>query len=275
MSASGFVRQGHPPLLDRLKADALDFRRRWASSDAGPSLSGLAPTATLLVCLAIVATALLLDARDPPLIEGLAPFWRKIAEVVTRLGLSGYIFATGAAVCFAALALRGRGRGRMADAELGLLAGRSFFVIVVNAVSGLASQILKHAIGRARPQLMAELGPFHFDLFSIKAKLASFPSGHAVTVFATAAALSYFMPRLKIPLYFVAIAVGISRLILLAHYPSDVLTGAALGWATTYVLARLFARRRIVFAYTDGRAQSRAPGAVARLGRAFGLGRRT
>ena len=72
----------------------------------------------------------------------------------------------------------------------------------------------------------------------------SFPSAHASTSFAGALAYS----RLGVPaapLYGLALGLGLSRLYLAVHYPSDVLAGAVLG---TAMAAALTERAREVIA---------------------------
>jgi undecaprenyl-diphosphatase len=67
---------------------------------------------------------------------------------------------------------------------------------------------------------------------------SSFPSGHTGTAFAIATVLSNQYPRLRIPLYLGATLVGISRIYLGRHYPSDVLVGAAMGTLTATEVVR-------------------------------------
>jgi undecaprenyl-diphosphatase len=59
----------------------------------------------------------------------------------------------------------------------------------------------------------------------------SFPSGHTMTAFSIALVVSYFYPSLEGPLYFLAISIGVSRVVLGMHFLSDVLAGAVLGSA--------------------------------------------
>ena len=59
----------------------------------------------------------------------------------------------------------------------------------------------------------------------------SFPSGHTMTAFSTALVVTYFYPTLEWPLYFLALSIGLSRIVLGMHFLSDVLAGALLGSA--------------------------------------------
>jgi undecaprenyl-diphosphatase len=59
----------------------------------------------------------------------------------------------------------------------------------------------------------------------------SFPSGHTMTAFSIALVVSYFYPVLQWPLYFLALSIGLSRIVLGMHFLSDVLAGAVLGMA--------------------------------------------
>jgi len=59
----------------------------------------------------------------------------------------------------------------------------------------------------------------------------SFPSGHTMTAFSIALVLSFFYPTLEGPLYFLAVSIALSRIVLGMHFLSDVLAGAVLGSA--------------------------------------------
>ena len=126
------------------------------------------------------------------------------------------------------------------------------------AVSGIVAQVIKHVIGRARPVLLAADGPYHFEFFSIRNALASFPSGHTTSAFAAAVALGYMRPAWRWWLLAAAVTIGLSRVLVGAHYPSDVVGGAALGSAVAVALARSFALRGIAFTARRGRTVMKA-----------------
>ena len=57
----------------------------------------------------------------------------------------------------------------------------------------------------------------------------SFPSGHTMSAFSIALVVSYFYPPLEGTLFFLALSIAVSRIVLGMHFLSDVLAGAVLG----------------------------------------------
>ncbi len=57
----------------------------------------------------------------------------------------------------------------------------------------------------------------------------SFPSGHTCASFASVFAISKYYKKWSVPLYVFAVLMGLSRLYLCVHFPTDVIAGALLG----------------------------------------------
>ena len=102
--------------------------------------------------------------------------------------------------------------------------------IVVTAVAYGLNTAIKFSVKRPRPEL-EDLPPLTPVVTGL-----SFPSAHATTSFAAAAAYSRALPLASPLFYGAATMFALSRPYLGVHYPSDVLAGAALGTATGRLL---------------------------------------
>jgi undecaprenyl-diphosphatase len=120
--------------------------------------------------------------------------------------------------------------------------GAALLVTASTVGGSIVNMLLKHAFSRPRPELVPHLS---------HVMTSSFPSGHSMlsaTVFLTLGTLlGRFVPELRLKAYFLLVAigltlmVGLSRVYMGVHYPTDVLAGwtAGLAWALAcWLIAR-------------------------------------
>jgi len=181
----------------------------------------------------------LMPARGAP---GLWPI-----RILTDFGKDEYVLSVlGVALvtlAFAAAGLHGTRRALL----LGLGTRLQFLFLSV-ALSVFVGEILKFLIGRGRPFVGGKADPFNFIPFEGSGAYASLPSGHAITAFALAFAVSALWPRLRVFMFTYAIVILLTRLVLLAHHPSDVTAGALVGIVGAMAVRYWFAARRLGFA---------------------------
>jgi undecaprenyl-diphosphatase len=105
----------------------------------------------------------------------------------------------------------------------------AMFLVISVELSGIVTEIAKYAASRPRPTTALA-----------SAYSTSFPSGHALGVMVgVLALLTVVLPVVRRPLraWLVAlgaviiVAIGVGRVVLNVHYPSDVVAGWALGYA--------------------------------------------
>jgi len=104
------------------------------------------------------------------------------------------------------------------------------YLVLTRAVAIVVGTLLKDGVARTRPELAHPVA---------HASGYSFPSGHALgsaaAYMSLALVVSWERPavlRVLVPLAaVVALVVGMTRVLLGVHYPSDVVAGLALGWA--------------------------------------------
>jgi membrane-associated phospholipid phosphatase len=169
---------------------------------------------------------------------------RLLANGITLLGTA---WAGAGLLGGLALAASRTGDLGLWQASLGGLAGI--------AVASAAAHLVKQVACRGRPRLVegwgvdavpspgagpappaaAVAGPggvagfFHWPCLA-DTRYHSFPSGHAATAFAVAAALARAAPGRRRVWLAVAAGIGASRVLLNAHFLSDVVGGGVIGW---------------------------------------------
>lgn len=119
-----------------------------------------------------------------------------------------------------------------------VFADRALFVFAAVALSGIAALVVKLTVARYRPTLFFEKDLYGFDFFRVTYEYNSFPSGHVVTIFSLAAAMSLFWPKYRVCFFLVAFAVALSRIALTSHFVSDVIAGAFIGVLTVMLLKK-------------------------------------
>ncbi len=133
----------------------------------------------------------------------------QIMKLVTELGSSGF-----SVLLIIALIIQ----QQRAIKLLGLVMAASLLL------SQFVVQSLKRIVNRVRPCKAIEKA----NPVKPTKCVYSFPSGHTSTAFCIALTMSYFLPPLNLIFLSVASLVGVSRIYLGCHYPTDVLIGGAI-----------------------------------------------
>ena len=202
---------------------------------------------------AVAAVGLSMAFLDAPLSNfaaGLSTWLVDLFFEITDFGRSVWILApVGGLIILITLVASPR-LDHMSRAILAMLVTRLGYVFIAVGLPGLLDTIVKRWIGRVRP---SALGPFAYEPFSWRSEFASFPSGHATTAFAALVAIGAVFPRARALLWAYALLIAVSRIMVLAHYPSDVIAGAAVGAFGALWVRDWFAVRRLGFYVgTDG-----------------------
>jgi membrane-associated phospholipid phosphatase len=91
---------------------------------------------------------------------------------------------------------------------------------------------LKYLLGRYRPIELYEHGLYGFHYLADQTVMHSSPSGHTLRIFSLMVALTILFRRYAAIFITFAVLVGVSRVIVHDHYPSDVIFGAYVGTMT-------------------------------------------
>lgn len=148
-------------------------------------------------------------------------FFDKFMPLVTKLGNVGIFWIVLACILMVIKKYR----------KIGIM---MFISIFLCALTG--NIILKPLVRRIRP----------FDLVNFTQLLISapkdfsFPSGHTMASFASAAVLFSQNKKWGICAFILAFIIGYSRLYLFVHYPSDVVIGAVIGCILGIVSVKLY-----------------------------------
>ncbi len=119
---------------------------------------------------------------------------------------------------------------------------KAFLLFIAVATTGLLVHIPKYVFARTRPRVLFRDDIYTFEFFKAGSDFTSFPSGHTTTAVTAALVLGAFFPTARWFFYAVAALVGIERVLLGSHYPSDVLAGALFGGFITIGIINRFNR---------------------------------
>lgn len=184
------------------------------------------------LAIGIVVTALVWLLLDRPLMawaEGVqSDFTEDVIRLLNRLG--GGMNPVMVVAFFLIAGTAYRERRWVAYAIAMALAGLG---------AGILAQIVKHLVGRARPELW--LGPMHYAPGSS----TSFPSGHTVGAFALAGVLMFSArsKTLRVIAFVLAAGVALSRVLAFRHWPSDVTASAVIGLVTAWIVTEVVVRK--------------------------------
>jgi membrane-associated phospholipid phosphatase len=202
----------------------------------------------------IMVTMMMVDARSISAVARLPQWLVASFDRITDFGKSGW-FLVPIALALAIIAvLDSPALPVMSQRVLAAVAVRLGFLFSAIALPGLVFTIGKRLIGRARPLVGGSIDPFLYHPLGWRVEYASLPSGHAVDAFAAATAIGALWPQARAWMWTYAIIIAVSRVVLTAHFPSDVLAGAIVAVAGVVLVRAWFASRRLAFAPgEDGR----------------------
>jgi undecaprenyl-diphosphatase len=223
------------------------------------------------VIAALATTMSVLDGQAIVAVPQL-PGWLILAsEQVTDFGKSARFLVPIAAVLAAMAALAPPGLPRMSQRVLAAIAVRLGFLFLAVGLPGLLVTIVKRLIGRGRPLVEGAADPFLYQPLRWTVEYSSMPSGHATDAFAIAAAIGALWPRMRPLMWSYAVVIALSRVVLTAHFPSDVMAGAVVGTLGALLVREWFAARGLVFVQAaDGRIRPMPGPSLERIKRVVG-----
>jgi len=195
----------------------------------------------------VIATMFMLDAWSVRQARGLPAALLTAAGRFTDLGKSGYFLWPLGILMLVLAALYSPAMPRFWRGILAAWAVRIGFVFVAIGLPSLFDTIIKNMIGRARPFVVAGPDVWAYEPFTWHPRYASFPSGHATTAFAALVAIGAIFPQARALMWIYAVLIALSRVVIMAHHPSDVIGGAIVGAVGAVMVRNWFAARRLGF----------------------------
>lgn len=164
------------------------------------------------------------------------PLIKNIAKVLTLFGYGGpYLII----LFFAFIITRFITKNK-------IVANKVLFLLTSVISASILCDILKMLLGRSRPVHLFATHMYGFHFFQTTASMWSFPSGHATIIATMMIGLSYLFPRYWVGFVIMILLTSLSRLILTAHFVSDVMAGMYLGAMTTIMIHALLQRSGVI-----------------------------
>ncbi len=202
----------------------------------------------LVVMIAVPLALMLAVDRSVAVAFRDGPAWfRDAMEEVTRLGESQWFLVPSALAASGLFAAAHSARRPLERATLRWIAQANLFVFAAIALAGIAVNVIKVIIGRARPRVFFGDGFFGVEPLAGGSAYASFPSGHTATAFALAFAVSLVVPRARWPLLAFAATIALSRIAITAHWVGDTVAAAGMSLVIVLCLRHWFASRGLAF----------------------------
>jgi len=202
---------------------------------------------------------IVIDARISGSVHDLPHWVPSFFDSITDYGKSGY-FLWPLGILFIVLCALPPVLPRFQQRVLAAAMVRIGFLFSAIAMPSLFATIVKRMIGRARPMVTGHFDPYVFSPFIWRSDYASLPSGHATTAFAVLVAFSTLWPRARTIFLIYALLIAISRVVVTAHYPTDVAAGALVGILGALFVRRWFALRLLGFSLRPDGVPHQFPG---------------
>jgi lipid A 4'-phosphatase len=243
------IAQGGHFLSDVVFAGILVFATSWllhriviVNGLRAPRLSRRALVGTALAALAIVLCVMFVDRPAARFFHDQSDAVHEVFQFITLFGLSKW-YLIGAALLWLGLHVAPRlPPFQSAAKRLEAWSYLPLYFFVSVAASGLAVDLIKILVGRTRPKLLFADDQFAFTGLASRADHWSFPSGHTANVVAIAITLTTIWSRLLPVAVVFAGLVAASRVIITAHYVSDVVMGAYIAVMVTRYVEFVFAQ---------------------------------
>ncbi len=160
---------------------------------------------------------------------------------ITRLGESSWYFAISVIALITLFSNKLVNLFTISDFDKKI----NFFisVIIYLLTIGLTTQIIKHLVGRPRPNHTNFEENIDFNFFTLESSLHSFPSGHSSTIFMVCLILCTVLPKLKVYFFILASIIAFSRVVVGAHFLTDIIVGGLLA-LIVYKFLNVFFREK-------------------------------